>query len=154
MTNLADLEAIKQLKYRYFRTLDTKCWDELADTLSPDATAAYDSGRYSFDGRDAILAFLRDALGSPRIVSMHQGHHPEIEVTGECTARGTWYLQDMVIFRDAGMVLQGAAFYTDEYVRIDGAWKIRSTGYERTFEWMESRPEVREMRSRFDEPPA
>lgn len=152
MTSLADLEAIKQLKYRYFRTLDTKRWDELGETLSADATAAYDSGRYSFDGRDAILAFLRDALGSPRIVSMHHGHHPEIEITGENTARGTWYLQDMVIFRDIGMVLHGAAFYADEYVRIDGQWKIRSTGYERTFEWMESRPGTSEMRSRFDEP--
>jgi len=151
MANLVDVEAIKQLKYRYFRALDCKRWEELGETLAPDATAAYDSGRYSFDGREAIMAFLRDALGSPRIVSMHHGHHPEIEITGESTARGTWYLHDMVIFRDIGMVLQGAAFYADEYVKIDGAWKIRSTGYERTFEWMESRAGTDQMRTRFDE---
>jgi hypothetical protein len=149
--SLVDIEAIKQLKYRYFRTLDTKRWDDLGETLSPDATAAYDGGRYSFNGRNAILTFLRDALGSPRVISMHHGHHPEIEIIDENRARGTWYLEDMVIFRDIGMVLHGAAFYADEYLRIGGAWKILSTGYERTFEWRESRPEISDMRTQFDE---
>lgn len=153
MSDLVEIEAIKQLKYRYFRALDCKRWDELGDTLTADATAAYDSGRYSFEGRDAILGFLRDALGSPRVVSMHHGHHPEIEFTDEFTARGIWYLEDTVIFRDLGMVLHGAAFYADEYVKTEGGWKIRSTGYERTFEWMEKREEVSEMRTLFDDAP-
>jgi len=151
MGKLEEIEAIKQLKYRYFRALDCKQWDLLGDTLSEDASAAYDSGKYSFEGRDAILAFLRDALGSPRIVSMHHGHHPEIELTGESSARGTWYLQDMVIFRDANMVLHGAGFYGDEYVKLDGAWKIRSTGYERTFEQFQTHKDPLQLRTRFDE---
>jgi hypothetical protein len=151
MTQLDDIEAIKQLKYRYFRALDCKRWDDLAETLTIDCTAAYDSGRYAFDGRDAILVFLRDALGSPRIVSMHNGHHPEIVLDSESSAHGTWYLQDMVIFRDAGMVLQGAALYADTYVKQDGVWKIRSTGYQRTFEWIEKHEAVADMRTRFDE---
>ena len=149
MSPLEEIEAIKQLKYRYFRALDTKQWDELGRTLTEDATTAYDSGRYSFQGREAILAFLRDALGSTRMISMHNGHHPEIELTSPTTARGTWYLQDLVIFRDAGSVLQGAGFYYDEYVKVDGAWKISSTGYERTFEMMEAREFS--LRTRFDE---
>lgn len=151
MAKLDEIEAIKQLKYRYFRALDCKRWDDLGETLSEDATAAYDSGRYSFQGRDAILQFLRDALGSPRIISMHNGHHPEIELTSESTARGTWYLQDMVIFRDANMVLHGAGFYGDEYVKREGAWTIRSTGYERTFEHIETHPGPIQLRTRFDE---
>jgi hypothetical protein len=152
MANLDDIESIKQLKYRYFRALDCKRWDDLAETLTIDATAAYDSGKFSFDGRDAIMTFLRDALGSPRIISMHHGHHPEIVFDSETAARGTWYLQDMVVFRDAGMVLQGGAFYADQYVKQDGDWKIRSTGYERTFEWIEKRDGLAEMRTQFDEP--
>ena len=37
------------------------------------------------------------------------------------------------------ITLRGAAFYRDEYVKIGGQWKIQSTGYERTFEEIESR---------------
>ena len=151
MSNTDDLEAIRQLKYRYFRALDTKDWHALGETLTDDATTAYDSGRYSFSGRAAILQFLRDALGSKRIISMHHGHHPEIELTGAGTAKGTWYLEDMVIFRDAGSVLRGAAFYSDEYAKVDGQWKIRSTGYERTFEEIEIRKGEYQLRTRYDE---
>ena len=32
--DLADIEAIKQVKYRYLRALDTKHWDDYADTLT------------------------------------------------------------------------------------------------------------------------
>ena len=150
MSNLEEIEAIKRLKYRYFRALDCKQWAELGETLSDDATTAYDKGKYSFSGRAAILGFLKDALGSPRVISLHQGHHPEIELTGATTARGTWYLEDMVFFLDANMVLHGAGFYSDEYVKVDGDWKIKSTGYERTFEQMETRDKPIQMRTRFD----
>jgi hypothetical protein len=150
MSREDDLEAIRQLKYRYFRTLDCKDWDALGETLTEDATTSYDSGRYAFDGRAAILDFLRGALGSRRMISMHHGHHPEIEFTGEGTARGTWYLEDKVYFLDANTVLRGAAFYMDEYVKVGGEWKIRSTGYERTFEEIENRESAFNIRTRFD----
>jgi len=151
MTNLEEIEAIRQLKYRYFRALDTKQWDELGRTLTDDATTSYDEGRYAYSGREEILGFLRGALGSPRIISMHHGHHPEIELIGPTTARGTWYLEDQVIFRDANTVLRGAAFYTDEYVKIGGEWKISSTGYRRTFEQVEACEPPMSMRTQFDE---
>lgn len=150
MADLDDMEAIQQLKYRYFRALDGKDWDLLSTTLTEDASAAYDSGRYSFEGRDAILTFLRDALGSHRVVSMHHGHHPEITLDGADEARGIWYLEDKVVFLDTGLTIQGAAFYHDDYVRRDGLWKIRSTGYERTFEQIETAREPLQMRTRFD----
>ena len=31
-------------------------------------------------------------------------------------------------------ILQGAGFYSDEYVKRGGEWKKSHTGYERTFE--------------------
>jgi len=150
MSQLEDLEAIRQLKYRYFRALDCKDWEDLGETLTVDATTAYDKGRYAFQGRAAILEFLRGALGSKRVISMHHGHHPEIEITGEGSARGTWYLEDKVLFLDANTVLRGAAFYSDEYVKVAGRWKIRSTGYERTFEEIEVRESPLQVRTRFD----
>ncbi|HYZ57222.1 MAG TPA: nuclear transport factor 2 family protein [Streptosporangiaceae bacterium] len=37
--DLATLEEIRQLKYRYLRCVDLKRWDEIADTFAADATA-------------------------------------------------------------------------------------------------------------------
>jgi len=145
-----DIEDIKRLKYAYLRCLDTKRWDELADTFTEDATSAYDSGKYSFTGRDAIMEFLRGALGSPKIVSMHHAHHPEIELIDSTNARGVWYLEDMVIFTEANLVLRGAAFYDDRYVKVGGRWLIRHTGYVRTFEEMLGRGDVTHFRSMFE----
>lgn len=134
MSRLEAIEAIRQLKYRYFRLLDSKRWDELGACFTDDATAAYDGGKYSFTGRAAILEFLSTALGSHDILSLHQGHHPEIELIDAAHAQGTWYLEDYLIFRDSGMRLRGAAFYDDRYVLGDGSWRIAHTGYVRTFE--------------------
>ena len=65
------IEEIKQLKYRYLRFLDTKEWDALAELFLEDATSAYGDGKYAFEGREAIMTFLRDALGRPSILTAH-----------------------------------------------------------------------------------
>jgi len=134
---LEDIEAIRQLKYRYFRCLDCKRWRELGECFTEDATAAYDSGKYSYEGRDAIMGFLEGALGDRNVISLHQGHHPEIEVNGD-TAKGTWYLEDYLIFVKADTRLRGAGFYHDEYVKVGGQWRLKHTGYVRTFEEVQS----------------
>ena len=141
MQELLDLEAIKQLKYKYFRCLDSKLWDEIAETLTDDATAAYDNGKYAYEGKAAIVEFLSSSLGDPDIISLHMGHHPEIELTGESTAEATWYFEDRLIFAKANYRLRGAGFYRDQYVKVDGGWKIRHTGYVRTFEEVQNAAE-------------
>jgi hypothetical protein len=150
MSTLEEIEAIKRLKYKYFRCLDRKQWDEMAETFTEDAVSSYDSGKYAFEGRDAIMAFLRDALGGSNAISRHHGHHPEIELTSPTTARGVWYLEDYVIFKDSNTALSGAGFYTDEYAKVGGHWLIRSTGYERTYEQVETRESVQHLRTMFD----
>lgn len=142
MHDLHEIEAIKQLKYRYFRFLDTKQWDAMAALFVEDASAAYSSGKYSFQGRDNIMKFLADALSRPTIMTAHHGHHPEIELTSAATATGTWSLEDVVIDVQNKITIRGAAFYHDEYVKVDGQWRIKATGYERTFEEMESRADT------------
>jgi len=139
MVDLQEIEAIKRLKYKYLRCLDQKRWDELAECFTEDASSAYSGGRYAFQGRDAIMGFLKKAMGAPSFLSSHRVHHPEIELTSPTRATGVWALEDTVIETNAQITIRGAAFYTDEYVKVGGQWKIRSTGYQRTYEEMESR---------------
>jgi hypothetical protein len=136
---LEEIEAIRQLKYRYLRAVDGKLWDLLASTFAPDAVSAYDGGKNAFVGRDAIVEWLRNAMEN-HVVTLHQVHHPEIELTGETTAKGTWYLEDRVINdgpalpeMPAHSILSGSAWYADEYVKRDGNWLIQKTGYERIY---------------------
>lgn len=127
---LLDIEHIKQLKHRYFRYVDTKDWDGVAGCFVPDATAAYPQSECA--SRDEIIAFLSSSM-VPDLVSMHQGHHPEIEVDGD-TATGTWYLHDKVFVPAYDFCLEGAAIYTDRYVRTEDGWRLTHTGYQRMFE--------------------
>jgi uncharacterized protein (TIGR02246 family) len=137
--DLVEVEAIKRLKYRYVRAVDLKQWDELADTLTPDAEAAYSGGKLSFTGRDAIVGFMRDSLTDPDTITSHRVHHPEITLTGPTTATATWALDDVVISVSGQITIRGSAYYRDEMVKVDGAWRIRRTGYRRIYEEMESR---------------
>jgi hypothetical protein len=140
--DLAEIEAIKRLKYKYLRCLDQKLWDELAECFVENATSSYGGGKYSYEGRDAILEFLRDAMGADTFHSSHLVHHPEIDFTSETSARGVWALEDVVIDMKWEITIRGAAFYEDEYVKQDGVWKIQHTGYQRTYEEMQSRKDV------------
>ncbi len=140
LQRLLAIEEIQQLKYRYLRHLDHKEWDALRALFTPDATSSYGDGRYAFEGRDAILEFLVGALGRATILTAHQVHHPEIELSGEGSAAGSWALWDNVIDLQHGVNIRGTAYYRDTYVVRDGAWRIRSTGYERIYEEVLPRP--------------
>jgi hypothetical protein len=137
--DLIAIEEIKRLKYKYVRCLDQKRWDEIAECFVPDAVASYGGGAWAFDGRDAILEFLRSSMGSQQFLSAHRVGQPEIDVTGADTATGTWALMDLVLQLEFGVDIRGAAFYEDTYVKVDGEWKIKSTGYKRTYEELQPR---------------
>ena len=120
-----DVEAIKQLKARYFRTMDTKDWVGLrqvfADDVVMDTTA---SGGGVVSGADAFVEFLEQALAGA--VTVHHGHMPEITLTSSTTAAGIWALHDHIVWPD-GTRLQGDGHYHETYELTDGAWRITSS---------------------------
>jgi hypothetical protein len=131
------MEEIRRLKFRYLRCVDQKRWDELAATFTEDAVADYGTpsmGRHLLlTGRDEIMTFLRGSLG-PGIVTFHFAGQPEIDIDGD-KATATWAFEDTVIVTEHRLVIKGAAFYEDCYVRDSGgAWRISRTGYVRTYE--------------------
>ena len=120
-----DVEAIKQLKARYFRTMDTRDWAGMrqvfVDDVVIDTTA---SGGNVVTGADEFLAFLQEALAGA--VTVHHGHMPEIELTSATTATGVWALQDVIVWPN-GMRLQGYGHYHEAYEKADGRWRIASS---------------------------
>ena len=139
--DLAALEEIRRLKYRYLRCVDLKLWDEIADVFTPGATVDYGTLALGqpvrLTGRDEIVAFLRGKLG-PGIITVHSAGQPEIDIDGD-QASGTWSFEDTVIATEYRVLIKGAAFYQDRYARGgDGWWRISHTGYVRTYEVMMS----------------
>ncbi len=122
---LEDIEAIKKLKARYWRCVDRKLWDEMAEVFAEDAAADYGPDRKP-KGRQAIVQFLKGSLGADTVITNHIGQRPEIELTGDNTARGTWWLSDYIVMQP-NVRRRGYAYYEDEYVKQGGRWRVSRT---------------------------
>lgn len=130
---LADIEAIKQLKARYFRLMDTKQWDDWARVFTADVVMEVPEVDMVNNGRDEVVQVVSSALAAA--ISTHHGHMPEIEITGHDTARGIWAMFDIVEWPsredDSRVGLMGFGHYIEEYRREGGEWRIARTRLER-----------------------
>jgi 3-phenylpropionate/cinnamic acid dioxygenase small subunit len=137
---LAAIEAIKQLKARYFRFVDTKQWEQWADLFTEDCeTSVTERPEVTVTGRDNWVAAVRRVLADATTV--HHGHMPEITVGpptegGEepTRASGIWAMFDYVEHRSAEGItaFHGYGHYHETYRReADGAWRIASLRLER-----------------------
>ena len=138
--SMDDLEAIRQLKARYFRTLDTKDWGAMRQVFADDVVMdTTDSGGNVIAGADDFMAFLEETLRGT--VTVHHGHMPEIEMTSATTATGTWAMEDRVRWPD-GSELLGFGHYLEEYAKVDGVWKINVSKLTRLRMDITAAPEV------------
>ncbi len=119
-----DIEAIKQLKARYFRTMDSKDWAAMRQVLCDDVVMdSTDSGGSVIAGGDDCIRFLQQAIGE--VVTVHHGHMPEIELTSATTANGIWAMEDMLRWPD-GRELHGYGHYIETYDKSDACWRIKT----------------------------
>lgn len=133
MTAESDIEAIRQLKARYFRFVDTKQWAELRNLFTGDARFEF-PGLGNFDSPEAGVGAIKQALGEATTV--HHGHMPEIEISGD-TASGIWAMDDLVVRGDDASPipgypaefqpgLHGYGHYHETYRREGDGWRIAS----------------------------
>jgi ketosteroid isomerase-like protein len=120
-----DIEAIKQLKGRYCRTMDTKDWAAMrqvfTDDVVMDTTA---SGGNVTAGADVFLEFLVGSIGD--VITVHHCHTPEIDVTSSTTASGIWAMEDMLRWPD-GSELHGYGHYHETYEKLSDGWRIKTS---------------------------
>jgi hypothetical protein len=116
-----DLEAIRQLKARYFRLIDTKQWDALADVFTDDFEGEFEGPHPTVrvSGRDQMIESVRRSLAEA--VTVHHGHMPEIELLDGRTARGIWAMVDIV---KLGAGFTGYGHYHDEYRKEGDHWRV------------------------------
>lgn len=135
---IEDKLEIMELKYQYCYATDALDADWLVDAFAPDGS--FEIGFYgSVTGHDEIRDYI-DWFGDREYeVRSHNVFNPLITVDGD-TAEGRWYYVVMYELPD-GTVELAQGQYHDEYVAIDGEWKISSVEAERRITTEIQRPD-------------
>ncbi len=125
-----DIQEIHELQRRYVNALICTEWDDCADCFAEKATVDVYLHE-PITGNANIRKWFKEELSKT-----HAGKegdvlvHPIIEVDGDW-AKGKWLLYMMYCYPRTGQALfwvQG--FYTMEYVRENGKWKISYMNWE------------------------
>ena len=131
---LADREAIKELKARYLRLIDTKDWVGFRDLFTEDCKHWLpQESSVPFMTNEQYFANMEEML-TPGVTT-HHGHMPEITFTSETEAEGIWSMHDYVqIEPPSGRVsIKGYGFYYETYRKCpDGRWRISSKRNDRS----------------------
>ena len=120
---LMDIEAIKQLKYAYFRCIDTANMEELGSLFHDTVSVHFIGGSYEWklEGKQEYLDNVGMSFSS-QSVGHHNGHHPEIQMLSETEATGIWYLADNM------WILNHKAFTTGTLrIKADSAFHVLGT---------------------------
>lgn len=127
---LEDLEAIRDLKAKYFRLVDEKDWDGFRALFTDDAEFDFGDGRV-LSGADTFVASVSAMVDGPagRAISVHRGHMPELTIDSPTEAHGLWGLADYLEWpSDPGTGerrgMRGYGHEYETYRKADGTWKI------------------------------
>jgi hypothetical protein len=128
---MAEVEAIKELKARYFRHLDTKNWPEWRKVFTDDVVVRVDVTVSKLneegeatplpEGGDPFVAYISEFLSG--VSTVHHGHMPEITLTGPDTATGIWSMED-IVGPPGGPTMRGYGHYFEHYRKQGGDWRI------------------------------
>ncbi|HEY6131625.1 MAG TPA: nuclear transport factor 2 family protein [Halioglobus sp.] len=129
LSRLEAIEAIKQLKARYFQACDTKQPDVVRECFAAGAIDLRYGRIGHFSDREQMLAVFTELACQEHIVEMHHGQNPCIEVHDADHATGTWGLYYYLIDTRRRIVTQLAGMYDDAYVRSDDGWRITRSYY-------------------------
>jgi hypothetical protein len=129
IARLEAIEAIKQLKAKYFQACDSKQPSAVRECFV-DGAMLIDYGRVGgFTNADDMVAVFEKLACEEHIVEMHHAQNPRISVHSESEASGSWGLYYYLINTRDQTVTQLGGIYEDEYRHMDGDWKISKTVY-------------------------
>jgi len=122
---LEDLEAVKQVTYKYVNCLMFADWDHIMECFADDAVLDVFVERPKIQGKAIIEKTFREVVAKKHIGN--EGDiltHPMVAVSGD-TAKGEWIIYffegPSENYRAPGWV---KGIYNAEYKKINGQWKF------------------------------
>jgi hypothetical protein len=129
IARLDALEDIRQLKHRYLNACDLKQVESIRACFA-EGKVLIDYGPLGiFHERDSFVTLYQELACHERVIDLHHGANPEIELHGEDEAQARWALCYFNLDGETGATRQLGGFYQDRYRRIDGRWKIVETTF-------------------------
>lgn len=141
---LAAIEAIRQVKSRYFRGVDSGDGLLVRSILAEDCVLDYmgcctdpvtgidhmPAMNIVMRGRDSWP--VREPIGT-QAVSVHQGHDPDITIEDSQNARAIWSFTDRFFMPPGSPFarLTGWGRYHETYTNLGEGWKLQTTRIER-----------------------
>jgi hypothetical protein len=129
IARLEAVEAIRELKHRYFNACDLKEVAVIRDCFAEGAIAIDYGPIGSFQDRDSFVALYESLACNERVIDLHHGANPEIELVAEDEAKARWALYYFNLDAETGATRQLGGVYQDRYRRIAGQWKIVATEF-------------------------
>jgi hypothetical protein len=137
---LSAIEEIRRLKAQYWRGVDSADGELVRSILAEDCELDYMgcctdpvSGIDHMPQMNMVMrgraSWQTGNLEEPRLVTVHQGHQHEIEVTGATTATGLWSFTDRFFMPPGAPFahLVGYGYYYDTYENVGGKWLLKTT---------------------------
>ncbi len=131
---LLAIEEIKQTKARYFRSIDTKSFEELKQVFAEDAVFDFTEAVYDpilgypegteptppVEGQANIIEAVSKALVG--VQSVHHGHIAEIEFVSDTEAKATFPMEDVILSEQTAF--RGYGYYIETYTKTPDGWRI------------------------------
>ncbi len=129
LQRLEDIEAIRQLKARYFHACDRKDVAAIRDCFSAGAIQIDYGAIGRFSQREDFLAVYEQMACHPHIIDMHHGQNAQIQWQSATSASAVWDLYFFQANTETGVLTQLAGHYEDRYAKQDGRWVITATEF-------------------------
>jgi hypothetical protein len=146
---LLAIEAIKRLKARYCRCLDTKDWAGFLAVFTPDAVVDTSEAFTPKDHAGALLIIDGVVPPAPNpagrsddsaifvadvgkmldgVSTVHHCHTPEIELTSPTRATGIWAMEDKLRWPRGSPIrdMHGYGHYRETYELLPQGWRIKT----------------------------
>lgn len=126
---LEDIEAIKQLKARYWFACDMRSAEDIRRCFSQQDLLIDFGFVGQFHDLEAFIEIFTSLTSEPTHIDTHHGLAPEIQITGPDAATGRWRMSFQLLDTETLQVQLMSGSYQDDYIKVDGEWKIKTCKY-------------------------
>ena len=124
---LEDIEAIRKLKARYLNACDQHVPAEVRACFADGKVPIIVGHLGNYENADGFVAMYTQAACHDYVREAHHGTNGEIDIIDDTHAKGLWGLGWRCVNTKDKTLTLVSMIYHDEYVKVNGAWKISAT---------------------------